>query len=1118
MQSAKILSHILFSVLLLGFLISCNDKKHENGQGLNEASKKTMFSLLDEETTGIGFINQIENKEDFNIFTYRNFYNGGGVSIGDVNNDGLPDIYMTSNFGKNRLYLNKGNFKFEDISETAGVGGKRAWSTGVAMVDLNSDGLLDIYVCNAGNIKGDNQKNELFINNGDLTFTEKASAYNLDEDGSTTHAAFFDYDKDGDLDAYILNNSFIPVTSLNYSNKRELRAKDWEAPEVLKGGGDKLLRNDGGTFVDISEEAGIYGSLIGFGLGVTVGDVNNDLYPDIYISNDFYERDYLYINQRNGKFIEDIKNWTSHTSLASMGADMQDINNDGKPDIFVTDMLPENDERLKNTTSFEGYDIHKRKIGLDFHNQYMQNSLQLNVGNGKFSEIAFYGGVAKTDWSWGALVFDMDNDGYRDIYVCNGIAQDLTNQDFIDFFANDILQNMILTGKKEDKDSIINKMPSTPIPNYAFKNNGDLTFSNTAKEWGLDVPSFSNGAAYGDLDNDGDLDLVINNVNQKAFVFRNNLQETNPKNYIKLEFKGKSDNTFAIGTLAELYVGDQVLRHELIPTRGFQSSMEYIMTVGLNETKKIDSIKIVWPDNSLQILRNVSVNQSLVLNQTDSKEKYNNLNPTNETLLKQLSQRLGKHEEDSHIDFDYEGLISGMLSQEGPAMAVGDLNGDGNDDIFIGGAKNQSGDVYLQTNNKKFTKIEQSIISLDVDAEDTSAAIFDADGDGDMDLLVASGGNNPNDAEYYTNRLYINNGKGNFIEKINLPTTRHNVSVIAASDFDKDGDVDVFIGSRSVPSVYGVNPKHLFLENSGTGDFKDVTESKAYDVKDIGMITDAKWADIDKNGKEDLVIVGDWMAPTIFKNNGRRLSLKETNLDSLTGWWNTIETVDIDNDGDLDFVLGNRGENIPYKASTESPVKMFVNDFDNNGTIEQITTRTIEGEDRPIILKKELTAQIASLKKQTLQFSDFATKSIENLFNPEIIDNSIIKSVTETKSMLVINNGAGNFTTRPLPKEAQFSCVCGISCQDVNGDGYVDILLGGNNFELKPQYSRSDASYGGLLLGNGKGNLTWTPYDTSGFFVEGEIKHLEKVKNKDGNFLFIAAINNETPKIFELND
>ncbi len=410
MQSERILAHFLFPVLILGVLISCNGKKHENSQGLNEVSKKTMFSLMDEETTEISFINQIENKEDFNIFTYRNFYNGGGVSIGDINNDGLSDIYMTSNFGKNKLYLNKGNLKFEDISEAANVGGNRAWSTGVAMVDLNSDGLLDIYVCNAGNIKGDNQKNELFINNGDLTFTEKASAYNLDEDGSTTHAAFFDYDKDGDLDAYILNNSFIPVTSLNYSNKRELRAKDWEVPEVLKGGGDKLLRNDGGTFVDVSEDAGIYGSLIGFGLGVTVGDVNNDLYPDIYISNDFYERDYLYINQRNGKFIEDIKNWTSHTSLASMGADMQDINNDGKPDIFVTDMLPENDERLKNTTSFEGYDIHKRKIGLDFHNQYMQNSLQLNVGNGKFSEIAFYGGVARTDWSWGALVFDMDND------------------------------------------------------------------------------------------------------------------------------------------------------------------------------------------------------------------------------------------------------------------------------------------------------------------------------------------------------------------------------------------------------------------------------------------------------------------------------------------------------------------------------------------------------------------------------------------------------------------------------------------------------------------------------------------------------------------------------------
>lgn len=1106
------------ATLFCGLYISCKEKQENIDLGDTKQPKNSLFTLLDESTTGIDFTNHIENQEDFNIFTYRNFYNGGGVSIGDINNDNLPDIYMTSNFGKNKLYLNKGNLKFEDISEAASIGGNRAWSTGVAMVDINADGLLDIYVCNAGNIKGDNQKNELFINNGNLTFTEKASEYNLAENGSTTHAAFFDYDKDGDLDAYILNNSFIPVSSLNYSNKRDLRAKDWNVPEALKGGGDKLLRNDNGKFVDVSEDAGIYGSLIGFGLGVTIGDVNGDLYPDIYVSNDFYERDYLYINQKNGAFKEEIKNWVAHTSLASMGADMQDINNDGKPDIFVTDMLPEGDERLKNTTTFEGYDIYKRKLGLDFHHQYMQNSLQLNTGKGKFSEIAYYSGIAKTDWSWGALIFDMDNDGYRDIYVCNGINRDLTNQDFIDFFANDILQEMVLTGIKADKDSIISKMPRTAIPNYAFKNNQDLTFSNKTEDWGLEIPSFSNGAAYGDLDNDGDLDIVINNVNQKAFVFKNNTQETNPKNYLKIALKGESKNTFAIGTIAELYVKDEILRQELIPTRGFQSSMDYVMTIGLGDTKEIDSIKVYWPNNKTQTLKAVKANQSITLSQSDNTQDYYSTQSDEKTLLTLVPQKLAKHKEDSHVDFDYEGLITEMISQEGPAMAIGDINSDGNDDIFIGGAHNQSGTVYLQNAHGKFTTVTQKTITDDANLEDTAATFFDANGDGSLDLLVASGGNNPNKSESYKNRLYLNNGKGIFTKMILLPATGHNVAVIATSDYDKDGDLDVFIGSRSVPGIYGINPKHLFLENLGDTAFKDITESKAFDIKNIGMITDAKWADTNGNGKEDLFIVGDWMAPVILKNNGRRLSLKKTNLDTLTGWWNTIEIADIDGDGDQDFILGNQGENIPYKASTAKPIKLFVNDFDNNGTIEQIMTRTIGGKNMPIAMKKDITAQIASLKKENLRFSDYALKTIENLFDAKIIENSIIKSVTETKSILAINDGEGLYTIKPLPKEVQFSCVCSISCADVNGDGHLDVLLGGNNYEFKPQYSKLDASYGSLLLGNGKGDLQWIPYSKSGFFLEGEVKHITKANNKNNEAIFITAINNEAPKIFKIND
>ena len=1096
----------LFAIVTL-FFSNCSKVKTD-----------TLFTQLPSSDTGIDFINEVKNGEDMNIFKYRNFYNGGGVAIGDINNDGLSDVYFTSNLGKNKLYLNKGNFKFEDISVKAGVEGQKVWSTGVVMVDINADGLLDIYVCNAGNSKGSQQNNELFINNGNLTFTEKAEEYNLADTGITTHAAFFDYDKDGDLDVYILNNSFIPVSSLNYSNKRELRDKDWDVADILKGGGDKLLRNDNGKFVDVSEAAGIYGSLIGFGLGVTVGDVNGDLFPDIYISNDFYERDYLYINNKNGTFSEKIQDWTMHLSQSSMGADMADVNNDGKADIFVTDMLPEPDDRLKTTTNFENYDLFTRKLNLDFYTQFMQNTLQLNNGNQQFSEIANYAGVAKTDWSWGALLFDMDNDGLKDIYVCNGIYHDLTNQDFMDFFANELMQKMVITGKKAEIETIINKMPSTPIPNYAYKNNANLTFSNQAQNWGLDTPSFSNGAAYGDLDNDGDLDLVVNNVNMEAFVYKNNAEKNKQNHFVKVKLKGDQQNKFAVGSTVELFSGSEILRQELIPSRGFQSSIDYTMTFGIGN-KKIDSLQVIWPNGKTQTIKKVTNNTTIQLNILDAKSDFVVKNKVVKPLFSETKATFLAHKENDYIDFDYEGLISNMISQEGPAYAVADLNGDGNEDVFIGGAKGQAAQVYLNKGNGVFTLVTQKDLQKDASFEDTAAAFFDADKDGDMDVLVGSGGNEKADQANYKNRLYLNNGKGIFTKSAtSLPTTNNNVAVIAPYDFDNDGDNDVFIGSRSVPGVYGIDPKHLLLENDGKGNFTNVIDKKAFKINAYGMITDAVWEDIDNDSKKDLILVGEWNAPVIFKNTGRRLTTFSSNLTEWSGFWNTVECVDLNNDGKKDLILGNKGTNTSYKATKEKPMKLFINDYDNNGTIEQITTQTIDSKDVPLHLKQELAKQIPMIKKKNLSYTEYSKKTFQELFDTEVINNSVQKTAKMQESCIAINKGNGKFEIQVLPKEVQFSSVNAITTLDINKDGILDLVLGGNQYPFKPQFSRLDANFGSVLLGSKQGKFTWVPYPKSGFFIRGEVKHLQVIKNKNNTTAVLAVLNNNASKLFISNE
>jgi enediyne biosynthesis protein E4 len=1107
---------LLISSALL--ILSCDSSQKE--EAAKEEKSNPLFTLVGSEQSNITFTNVVKNQKDFNIFKYRNFYNGGGVAIGDINNDGLADIYMSANMGKNKLYLNKGNFVFEDISAAAGVEGNKPWSTGVLMVDVNQDGLLDIYVSNAGNMEGENHNNDLYINNGDLTFTEKAKEYNLAETGFTTHASFFDYDKDGDLDAYILNNSNIPVSSLGFAHQRDVRAQDWNVPKMFRGVGDMLLRNDNGKFVEVSEEAGIYGSLIGFGLGVMVSDVNNDLYPDIYVSNDFYERDYLYINNQDGTFTEDIKNWTSHLCLSAMGVDMADINNDGNADIFITDMLPEGDERVKSVMEFEGYNVFKIKQSKDFFQQYIQNTLQLNNGNGSYSEIAYFSGVSATDWSWSGLLFDMDNDGLRDIYVTNGINHDLTDLDFVDFFANDIIQNMALTGRKEAIDSIINKMPVVPIPNYAFKNNGDLTFKNEAEPWGLGVPSLSNGAAYGDLDNDGDLDLVVNNVNMQAFVYQNHTNEINHFNYLKLKFEGGEKNRFAIGTSVKLYYDGNIVLQELIPSRGFQSSMDYPMTIGLGTAAKVDSIRVIWPNDKTTQLLNVTANQTLLLKQSEATEDYKiPLKVSQKPLLSEISNSsLIKHEENIYNDFDYEGLLGKMISQEGPCMAVGDVNNDGNEDIFIGGAKGQSGNLFIHTGNGTLGSKNSASFIKDASFEDTAASFFDVDNDNDLDLMIGSGGNQVDESERESVRLYINDGKGNFT-KGTLPSISniYNISVIAPNDVDGDGDLDVFVGSRSIVGVYGIDPAHLFLENKGNGVFEDKSKQVTPAVKASGMITDAKWVNLQPSGPKELVTVSDWGAPKVYKYENGKLIESGNPFGNLEGWWNILQPADLDGDGDMDFVMGNQGKNLHYKPSKENYMKLWVNDFDNNGTYEQIITQNLNGRDMPIHQKREMTTQMVSLKKQNLKASEYAKKSIQELFPESTLKNTTVKKVNTSETIIAINEGNGQFRIKALPSRTQLSCVCGITCADVNNDGSLDIIMGGNNFEFRPQFSRLDSDYGSVLLNDGNEEFTWQDYNTSGFFIRDEVKHIQQFRDKNGKSFIIVAINNNKPKVFEIN-
>src|SRR5437667_134823 len=1054
-----------------------------------------LFESVGGATTGITFANMLPEDSAVNIVNYLYFYNGGGVAAGDVDGDGLIDLYFTSNLGSNHLYPNLGHFRFDDITARAGVADSVGWKSGVTMADGNGDGRLDNYVSGV-NYLGMQGHNVLYINNGDGTFTDRTKEYGLDFAGYSTQAAFFDYDGDGDLDMYLLNSSTLSERAAAPSKSRLVRKSKARY---------RLYRNESSHFVDVSAAAGIYGGVEGFGLGVVASDVNLDGCPDIYVANDFPENDFLYLNNCDGTFTESIAQATGHTSRFSMGADAADFNNDGRPDLAVLDMLPDSEAIRKSAATNASYELlnHYREAG--YHDQSARNTLQLNRGvvggTLRFSDIGFSAGIAATDWSWAPLFADFDNDGLKDLFVTTGIYRRPNDLDYIASLDS------IPTGIAPPAARLIAKMPHVPTPNYLFHNNGDLTFTDRAQGWGLGARGFSNGAAYVDLDNDGALDLVVNRINAPAAVYRNRARDSDSTaHFLTVTLRGVGGNTAGIGAKVMIASNGVHQLAEVMPTRGFESAVVPRPHFGVGSARRVDSLTVVWPDRRFQVLTNVAADQFITVSQQDAAGRY--IFPRNtQPLFRDVGDQMAisyRHRENTFFDFSREPLMPHLLSTEGPALAVGDVNGDGREDIYVGGAKWQPGELWLQQPYGRFRTAPEPAFVADSLHEDVDAALFDADGDGDLDLYVVSGGNEFWEGEPLHDRLYLNDGRGNF-SRTALPDFAHNGSCVAR------GGEFLFVGSRVVARRYGVTPRSYLLAHDGRGHFRHVTPEKAPGLDSIGMVTRATWVDYDGDGKLDLIVVGEWMPVHVFhQENGRFVDRTDkAGLAGTNGWWTSIESADLNGDGRPDLILGNLGLNSLLRASPAEPARLYVSDFFETGTLKQILTSYRHGVSYPLAGRDELLQVMPSLRSRYPTYASFGASRIQDFIPKKELQQARVLEADTFASAIALNRGDGTFELRTLPAEAQFAPIYASLAGDFDGDGKTDLLLAGNFFGVTPVEGRYDASYGLLLHGDGRGGFSAVDMEQSGLAIDGQVRHLARLQRANGDRLIVVAKNND---------